>query len=89
MQLENRLANRTAQKGAGQPTQAGVATSQAAPAARQHRKGATLALLCGLLGVVFLGSLLLGHYPLAPDTVLAILAAQVLDIPYSQNIQTH
>jgi iron complex transport system permease protein len=30
---------------------------------------------------VFVGSLWLGHYPLAPDTVVAILASQVLDIP--------
>ena len=40
-----------------------------------------LPLLWCLLGSVFLGSLLLGHYPLAPDTVVAILASHVLHIP--------
>lgn len=82
MQLNDSPADHTAQKAAGQCTQAGAAAPQAASAAWQHsRKGATLALLCGILGVVFLGSLLLGHYSLAPNTVVAILAAQVLDIP--------
>ena len=40
-----------------------------------------LMLLWCMLGSVFLGSLLLGHYPLAPDTVVAILASHVLHIP--------
>jgi iron complex transport system permease protein len=82
MQLNDSPANRTVQKSAGPYTQASEATPQAGPVARQNsHKGATLILLCGILGAVFLGSLLLGHYSLAPDTVVAILAAQVLDIP--------
>ena len=40
-----------------------------------------LPLLWCMLVSVFLGSLLLGHYPLAPDTVVTILASHVLHIP--------
>jgi ABC-type Fe3+-siderophore transport system permease subunit len=80
MQLDDGPAERTAQKSAQQHTR--EATPRATPVAWQHsRRGPTLALLWGLLGAAFLGSLLLGHYPLAPDTVVAILASQVLDIP--------
>jgi iron complex transport system permease protein len=81
MQLDDGPNERTAQKSAAQYPR--KATSRATPVVWQHspRRGATLALLWGVLGAAFLGSLLLGHYPLAPDTVVAILASQVLDIP--------
>jgi iron complex transport system permease protein len=80
MQLDDGPAERTAQKSAQQYTR--ETTPRATPVVWQHsRRGPTLALLWGLLGAAFLGSLLLGHYPLAPDTVVAILASQVLDIP--------
>jgi iron complex transport system permease protein len=82
MQLDDGPAERTGQKSMGQYAPADEDTPRAVPATRQNsRHGAALALLWGILGAVFLGSLLLGHYPLAPDTVVAILTSQVLDIP--------
>jgi hypothetical protein len=61
MQLDHTPARRTAQTTA-QYTQAGEAAPPAPAARHSPRQGATLALLCGILGAVFLGSLLLGHY---------------------------
>ena len=62
MQLDDGPTERTAQKSAGQYPR--EATPRATPVVWQHspRRGATLALLWGVLGAAFLGSLLLGLF---------------------------